>query len=121
MSTPSTYALVIQRGVTDAMTVEVQYEDDAGVTQPVVLTEAALSLRAWSAYGGDQVLNLTTGNGGIVVTDADAGLADVVFAAALTQEATWSSGEYVLDLTLADATTVRLTRGTITLEQEAPV
>lgn len=121
MSAPAVYPITIQRGVADTLTIELQYEDDAGLIQPVVLTDAAIALRAWSAFGGDQVLNLTTGNGGVVITDATAGLADVVFAAEQTADATWASGEYVLDLTLADATPIRLAKGSLALEQEAPV
>lgn len=120
MSEPAVLNLTIERGINDPRGLDIIVETDAG-DEPLPLTDCVLRLQAWSAFGGSKVLDMTSSNGGIVITSLAGGLADLVFSAELTADATWVSASYVLDLTLPDATEIRLCRGTLTLAPEEPV
>ncbi len=123
MSLPQRFDLTLYQGSTMKRWFALRYPDGTIVNlAPTGYTTGRLTVR--NVYGGDQILSLTTANGGIDLTyQADANGAfwtGSIFASAATTAIIQDFGHGVYDFEISNGSDViRVMQGVATLQPEA--
>jgi hypothetical protein len=106
--------LVIEQGAT--FNQSFQWTDSAGVAINLTGYTGRMQIRQ-SITAATTIADLTTANGGIVITPAT-GTVQAVISAASTAAMSFSSAVYDLELVAGDGTVTRLVQGSVTLSKE---
>ena len=117
------YNFVFERGGYNAIPLTYSTVDEDGVTTPINMTGYAVRMHVRAAYGAaDILLNLTTANGGFVLTDAVAGEFElIVNDSDGSKLANFDEGVYDIELVAPDTRVTKYLRGGVGVVPEVTI